>query len=93
LFFAYITFLIIRFKKSSILIILAQLVIVLCLILLTEIGGKIYATNRPSYKAIWMSSDPTLGWKFSPNFQCLHTGFHWYAREFSALIKTNSLGF
>lgn len=92
-FFTFISFLIIRFKKKSILIILAQLAVVLCLVLLTEIGGQIYATSRPAYKAIWMAPDPTLGWKFPPNFQYLHTGLHWYAREFSALIKTNSLGF
>ncbi len=71
----------------------ANLIVLISLGLLIEIGGQIYAYLNPAYKVFPLSPHPILGWRFIPNSKHIITGNHWYAREFNSEIKINSLGF
>ena len=54
---------------------------------------QVYAYFNPGYKVLSVTPDKILGWKFPSNFTMPHSGNNWYANEFSATIKTNSIGF
>ncbi len=71
----------------------ANLIVLIILGLIVEIGGQIYAYFNPAYKILPFKPHPTLGWRFIPNSEHITTGNHWYAREFSSKTKINSMGF
>ena len=92
-FLIYFLILFFRFRLKGFYAFGAILVTVIGIALIIEIGGQVYAYFNPGYYAVWMHPDKILGWKFTPNFEYIQTGKFWYAREFSAKINTNSLGF
>ncbi len=72
---------------------LANILFLLAIVTLIEIGGQIYAYLHPGYKVIPFKPHQVLGWRFIPNSEHIITGDHWYAREFSSKVKINSHGF
>ena len=71
----------------------ASFILAFGLALTVELGGQVYASFFPSYRTLAFIPDPVLGWKFVPNFEFIHTGSSWYAKEFSTKVKINSQGF
>ena len=81
-------------KLNNLLKILTAQVITLVVVLaLIEVVGQLYAYSNPGYETLSAIPDRTVGWRLAPNLEYIFTGSHWYANEFSAKIKHNSLGF
>ena len=72
---------------------LANILILLVVAIVIEVGGQTYAHFHPAYKVIPFIPHPILGWRFIPNSDHIVTEDYWYAREFSAKVKINSHGF
>ncbi len=89
----YIAFLWFFFKSKSVYLLFGQLLTIIFIGLIVEVGGQIYVFLHPSFKSLPFIPDPILGWRFIPNFKYTITGNHWYAREFSVEVETNSLGY
>jgi len=89
----YIGILIYLYHLKSLYILAANLAILFGLAITVEIGGQLYAHLHPSYKIIPFMPDPMLGWRIIPKSEHIVSGRHWYAREFSSKVQTNSLGF
>lgn len=89
----YIGFLFYHFRRKALQLILVLVFLFGLAIGIIELAGHVYAFAHPSYRVLSFEPDRILGWKLAPNFQFTWTGHHWYAREFSVPIKTNSHGF
>lgn len=72
---------------------LANILILLVVAIVVEVGGQTYAHFHPAYKVIPFIPHPILGWRFIPNSDHIVTEDYWYVREFSAKVKINSHGF
>lgn len=82
-----------HFRRKALYLILIMVLLFGLAIGAIELAGHIYAFAHPSYRVLSFEPDRIVGWKLLPNFQFTWTGHHWYAREFSVPIKTNSHGF
>jgi lysophospholipase L1-like esterase len=74
----------------SLICIVAPIVLALAVL---EGGGRLFLLSRPSYEVIFLEPDPLVGWKQFPDHHYVWAGTHWYARNFSVPIETNSHGF
>ncbi len=63
------------------------------ILIIIEISGQVYAWFHPSYDVLTLEPNNKLGWTLPPNLEFNYTGNEWYAREYSALNRINSLGF
>ena len=72
---------------------LAQISTLAFLLVVIAVVGQIYTFSKPSYENLDVIPDRQIGWRLVPNSLFTYTGMHWYAREFTTQIKTNSLGF
>jgi len=71
----------------------AQVITIVVVFALIEVVGQLYAYSNPGYETLSAIPDRTVGWRLAPNLEYISTGGHWYANDFSAEIKHNSLGF
>jgi lysophospholipase L1-like esterase len=78
--------------NKSLTLVLAALSVLLGL-LLVEAAGRIFLRLRPAYDVLFLQPDRALGWKQVPALEWTWAGTHWYAKDFSVEIATNSLGF
>ena len=62
-------------------------------LLLFEAAGRIFLAMRPSYEVLFLQPERVVGWTQVPRLEWTWAGSHWYARDFSVRIRTNSLGF
>ena len=82
-----------KFGFQSLKLLFAIIIVTCGTLVLVEIIGQIYVYNHPSYLVLNRVPDRVIGWKSVPNFEFIHTGNHWYSRDYSAQVRTNSLGF
>ena len=85
--------LVLRSRWRGLLRMLAIVVVLGLSLGLVEGVGQVWAWLHPGYWVVYLAPDPVLGWKQAPGLRWTWTGTHWYAREFSVPIETNSLGF
>jgi hypothetical protein len=79
--------------KNLLKIFAAQVLTLAIVLAIIETGGQVYAGFHPSYESLSAIPDPIVGWRLAPNLKYIHTGGHWYAREYSVDIVHNALGF
>src|SRR5262245_12197962 len=72
---------------------LANLFAALVALLAVEVAGRVFLRAWPSYEVLFLEPDRAVGWKLVPGQRFTWTGIHWYARDFSVDVETNSLGF
>ena len=74
-------------------ILVAQVLTVLIALATIEVVGQLYAFYKPAYETLSAIPDKVVGWRMAPKLEYIHSGHHWYEREFRAEVKVNSLGF
>ncbi|MCM8774799.1 MAG: hypothetical protein NC930_00350 [Candidatus Omnitrophica bacterium] len=82
-----------KFLKISAPVLFFNLALFLALWAVMELGWRIYVATRPAYDVLFLQPDRAVGWKQVPNLKWIWGGIHWYGRDFSVPIQTNSLGF
>lgn len=82
-----------RYGAKVFYLLLGNAIGLLSFLLPLETAGQVYASFHPAYDVLAWQPDRVVGWKLVPNLQWVWAGYYWYARDFSVLIKTNSLGF
>ncbi len=88
-----VNFLVYRYQFRAIRILLKNTIAILGILVVIEILGQFYAWFHPSYDVLTLEPNNKLGWTLPPNLEFHYTGNEWYAREYSALNRINSLGF
>jgi hypothetical protein len=86
-------FVLFRFGLKGARVIIINGLLILGIIVLIEVLGQFYAWLNPSYKTLLLYPSEKFGWTFPPGLEFKYTSKHWFAREYSAVNKINSLGF
>lgn len=62
-------------------------------LLVIEAAGRVFLAIWPSYDVLFLEPERGVGWTQVPNLEWTWAGVDWYAKDYSARIRTNSLGF
>ena len=89
----YLGFLVHRYRWQALHIVAAMALCAGLLLVVAGVAARMYVASRPGYRVMFLEPDREVGWKQIPDHEWIWTGTHWYAREFSVEIKTNSHGF
>ncbi len=65
----------------------------LLVLLVFEIGGRIFLGLRAPTQVIFLEPDRELGWRQVPGHEYVWTGQSWYPADFSVAIRVNAHGY
>ncbi|MDR7465405.1 MAG: hypothetical protein QN209_12060 [Armatimonadota bacterium] len=90
---AFATFLLVRFGRKGIILLLMNLAVLGGCVGIVEGLWRVYAWRHPAYRVLSLQPDPVLGWRHAPNIAWTWAGHVPAAFEFSVPVSTNADGF